>query len=724
MLSACGPAATSTPPSIPGDTIQPPTALPTVTNSPTPSPTPTPPYPVLSGTPLPSTDGAIEPGNLDEITEMAVFGKGPATQVLYAPDGSQLAVISPMGIYLYDPETLVLQAFQSTSTPIYSAAYTPDGVFLALGMESGNVQLVPVTGWGSPRIFEPARDDFAYAAQSVAVSNDGQLLAAGFRNGELHAWDISSGESLWSRENGRGGVHSLSFSPDDEALVVGSESGMVAMHAVEDGALLWSKEHDAEILQVAFSPDGETIASCGGDARAWDAHTGGLLYTIEECHETLAFSPDGSVLLVGSPEWPARVHLNFIDPATGEIDREIEQLGGSLVSAAFSLDGGNLATAVSSANAWHETTISIWDVASATQRVWTAHGTAAHGIAFSPDGELMAVGFAEGSIWLWRIRDGAIVYAFLPPATEDECGTWGAPGEHLVSVDFSPDGSTVYSMHANACVRSWSVSDGSLLQAIRGESGIMGPALSPDQEYMAAGAVVLMPGTPFITALWQVETGGTPVRMFNRQQISSLLAFSSDGEWLAAFFSDGLGSHSIRIYDVDSAQQLLEIDPLETLTGIQYLQGDTILACLDQQGNVRLWQTTDGSLIATAGIDQPGVEPVATSAFPPPPSSGQIPLPAGVEQQFSMEQAAALAFSSMGDILAGSGYPDGTSLWSIPDGAFLKRLEPLTLEFPLHDRWVGGNPSPIYSAAFSPDGRLLALGGENGEIWLWGIPQR
>jgi hypothetical protein len=39
-----------------------------------------------------------------------------------------------------------------------------------------------------------------------------------------------------------------------------------------------------------------------------------------------------------------------------------------------------------------------------------------------------------------------------------------------------------------------------------------------------------------------------------------------------------------------------------------------------------------------------------------------------------------------------------------------------------HDLWVGGNISSIYSAAFSPDGTLLALGGEDGEVWLWGIP--
>jgi hypothetical protein len=39
-----------------------------------------------------------------------------------------------------------------------------------------------------------------------------------------------------------------------------------------------------------------------------------------------------------------------------------------------------------------------------------------------------------------------------------------------------------------------------------------------------------------------------------------------------------------------------------------------------------------------------------------------------------------------------------------------------------HDLWVGGNISSIYSAAFSPEGTLLALGEEDGEVWLWGIP--
>ncbi|HEY69814.1 MAG TPA: PQQ-binding-like beta-propeller repeat protein [Anaerolineae bacterium] len=723
LLTSCGPPSAA-PVVTPSDTTHPPTLLPTAAISLTPSPTSIPPYPVLSGTPVPPIGGSIEVGNLDEITQLAVFSKGPAMQVLYAPDGSRLAVISPMGIYFYDPETLALKSFEPTSMQIRCAAFAPDGLSIVLGMENGTVQVVPMEGGGSGRIFEPAWDDFPYPTQSVAISNQGLLLAAGFRGGGIHTWDVNSGELLWSRESDHGDIQSMSFSPDDETLVVGSESGEVALYAVDDGAVLWSKEHDYAVSRVAFSPDGNTVASCGGDARAWDAQTGELRYTIEDCYDDLAFSPDGSVLLVGSPEWPARVYLNFAYPSTGEIYREIEQLGDSLINAAFSPDGCSLATVVNTASSWHETTIVIWDLASITQRVWTAHGAAAHSIAFSPDGELMAVGFAEGSVWLWRLRDGSIVHAFPPPTTEDDCGTWGAIGEHLVSVDFAPDGSQVYSLHANACVRSWSVSNGSLLHTMRGESGIMGPALSPNQEYVAAGGVVLIPDTPFITALWQVETGGTPIRMFNSQQVSPLLAFSSDGEQVAAFFSEDYNTSTIRIYDVSSARQLVEIDALEWLTGMRFMPGDTALASLDQHGTVRLWQTTDGTLISTLGGTPTEVEPVPTSAFSSPPGPGQIPLPQGMEQQFSLEQAAALAFSSMGDILAGSGYPDGLSLWSVPDGAFLKRLEPLAVEFPLHDHWVGGDISPIYSVAFSPDGRVLALGGLDGEVWLWGIPQR
>ncbi|MGD2253527.1 MAG: PQQ-binding-like beta-propeller repeat protein [Anaerolineales bacterium] len=659
---------------------------------------------------------------MDGLRRLAVWGKGPATQVLYAPDGSQLAVISPMGLYLYDPETLALNSFHASSIQVRCAAYASDGSSLVLGMENGTVQLRPVPDGEPSRVFEPAWDDFAYAAQSVAISNDGSLLAAGFRNGGVFVWQADSGELHWSSQNGHDGVLSMAFSPDDETLVTGAENGMVTLYMASDGAILWSMEHEVEVSRVAFSTDGETIASCGGDARAWDSETGELRYTLEDCHDDLAFSPDGLLLLVGSPEWPAKVDLVFANPATGGVSREIENLGGELISAAFSPDGASLATAISSADSRHETTIAIWDVASTRQRSWTSHGTSAQNLSFSPDGDLMAVGFAEGSVWVWGLQDGAIVHAFPPPTAEDDCGTWGAPGEHLVSVTFAPEGSTVNSLHANGCVRSWSVLDGSLLHTMRGNPQVIAAALSPSIEYMAAGAIVLEPARPFITALWRVETGGTPIRTFNSQESSPLVAFSSDGGRLAAFFTDGLDTNSIQIYDVNTGSRLLEIDALAWAMGMQFLPGDSMLAALGLDGTVRLWQTTDGALIATLENAQGGVEPVATPAYPSPPGQGQEPLPPGVEQQISLEFAAALAFSPGGEILASSEVPFGMSLWSIPDGYYLMRLEPLTVEFPLHDLWVGGNKSSIYSAAFSPDGQLLALGGENGEVWLWGIP--
>ena len=200
------PTVTSTP--TPTDTS---TATPTATSTPTPTIIPTtPPWiPVLAGTPVPQPSAAISPANADRVIQLARWGKGSISDVVFSPDGELLAVASSVGIYLYHADTLAEERFIATDSWVSSVAFSPDGELLASGSDDSTVRLWRVADGELVCTLE-GHTGWVY---SVAFSPDGELLASGSEDGTVRLWRVADGELVRTLEGHTGGGLSVSFSP-------------------------------------------------------------------------------------------------------------------------------------------------------------------------------------------------------------------------------------------------------------------------------------------------------------------------------------------------------------------------------------------------------------------------------------------------------------------------------------------------------------------------------
>ena len=131
----------------------------------------------------------------------------------------------------------------------------------------------------------------------------------------------------------------------------------------------------------------------------WDVATGTLQQILLAGRRydvtSVAFSPDGQTLASGSWE-----EIRLWDIATGTLQQTFHP--GYAWSVAFSPDGRTLASGSDYA------TIRLWNVATGTrQRALTGHTGAFFSVAFSPDGRTLASGSTDGTVHLWDIAPAA-----------------------------------------------------------------------------------------------------------------------------------------------------------------------------------------------------------------------------------------------------------------------------------------------------------------------------
>ena len=176
----------------------------------------------------------------------------------------------------------------------------------------------------------------------------------------------------------------------------------------------------------------------------WDAATGQLKQTLEyrSSVNTVAFSPDGSILVSGNDDGTVQVWNAVTWQPEKLIDASTSILS-SVAFVTFSPDGGTLASGIRRGGS----TIRLWDAATGQLKRTLNHWSSVRSVAFSPDGSTLASGGPNSAeIRLWDVVTGQLITTL-----EGHSGV-------INSVMFSPDGSALASGSSDHTVLLWDMS--------------------------------------------------------------------------------------------------------------------------------------------------------------------------------------------------------------------------------------------------------------------------
>ena len=322
-----------------------------------------------------------------------------------------------------------MRTLASTSGPVWSVAVSPNGKTIASGSWDGTIQLWHVS-IDNAKIPIRTLAGHSGAVWSVAISSDGKLLASGSADKTIKIWNLQTGELQKTLKGHAAGVFSIAFSPDNSLIASGSFDKTVKLWNIKQGksekyqrysyahsrgnSYGYSYEysyayshgfptrtllgHTQEVQSVAFSPDGQTLASgsTDGTVKLWNVNTGKAFRTLSDHTDavwSVAIAPDGKTLASGS--WDRTVKLWNLE--TGKIQRTLRGHSKQVHSIAFSPDGRTIASGDLGG------TIKLWSARHGCQKGTLKGHSDSVEISFPEDGKTMITGSFDDTIKLWTL---------------------------------------------------------------------------------------------------------------------------------------------------------------------------------------------------------------------------------------------------------------------------------------------------------------------------------
>ncbi len=667
-----------------------------------------------------SQDGTIKLWDVATRTNIATLRHPHFVEsVAFSPDGTTLASGAWVGnssadagtVWLWDVSTRQnIAKLERHNGRVNFVMFSPDGKTLASGSDDETVKLWDVATRTNIATLEGHRS----SVRSVAFSPDGAVLASGSEdnssgswNNSVKLWDVATGENIVTYRH----VDNIS-STYNPVFNIDKPSGQAQ-----------------SVHSVAFSPDGTTLASGAG---SWDGNGTVILW---DASEWMRSRPQTLVKISGDDQ-QGTSGAELVNPLVVEVrDQNGNVLAG--VSVMFNVTAGagklnekfTVENITTDANGRAQSTLTLGPnpgtntvkasvaglvtkievtfnaigigtpttpIVDGDYRIWHLPdgaiirlgkgrlGDSDRAVAFSPDGQLLAVASGIG-VWLYDV------------ATLRELVLLTGHTGRVEAVAFSPDGTMLASGSSSTYSRAlnlWNIATGENIATLGGynrtwQQSIRSVAFSPDGTTLAAGSYGEV-------NLWDVATKTNIATLEGQQKWVSSVAFSPDGTTLAS----GLSDDKVELWDIATRTNITTLRHPHLVESIAFSPDGTTLA--SGAGDVRLWDVATWTNVATLSNTGGAV------AFSP---DGTILATRGnlwdvaTRQNIATFEGAASSFSPDGKMLA-TRLGDGiVRLWDIAT------QNSVTIRHSIEVR----------SVAFSPDGTTLAYESGYRTVNLWDV---
>lgn len=370
--------------------------------------------------------------------------------IAMSPDDTRIATGGQDGtLRVWDRFTgqMVFQLYGHTSA-IRSVAWSADGKQIISASDDGSTRLWDARPGALQTRLTVGRER---AVHAVAWSPDGRYIASGDSLGRVTIWDAEQGEAVVTFET-TSDVLSLQWHPHRLWIAAGGgeQMGWVKVWDVINSRLLWEQTHEGPVWSIAWSNQGDRLASAGqNDSVVIHSEKGTLLTTLQgdtPLVRALAWSPDDQMILVGTKHGWARLWRT----RNGEETDQVVQQRADIRTAVWDVTGTHAMTGGA------DTMAIRWDMATGKEmQRFIGHTAMIRSLDWSLDRLRVVTAGNDGTVRIWNANDGNELIAFA-----DHVGA-------VWSVSWSPDGRKIVSGGEDGSLRIWDANPIQMQQAIR-----------------------------------------------------------------------------------------------------------------------------------------------------------------------------------------------------------------------------------------------------------------
>jgi WD40 repeat protein len=394
---------------------------------------------------------------------------------------------------------------------------------------------------------------------ALAFSPNGERLATVGLDRALRLWNVPRTQDVlalptpWESRR----LASLNFSPDGRLLFASNGEALSVLDVSEDWSVTTLAGHSRAVYSIDLVPGGEFLVSAGG---TYGEKTGEvILWNLETKQEVRRFQEQGDAIFCAacSPDgkYIASSSRNGVLNVSRLEDASIVFTLTGSYAVRFSPNGRKIAVADNSG------AVTIWDLES-RQAIRRIDAAGVRGLAFSPDGKLLAAACNRGSeragVRIWEVATGDRIHDF----TSDAKYAW--------RVAFNNDGTRV-AAGVDRTVKVWNLTSGKEEFSLEGHAGtVYSAAFNASGDRLVSGS-----GTNYNAA-------------------------PNPGPGSSSFFVHIPGE--VKLWDVSTGQEILTLNvPVLEVYDVAFSHDDKFLvaACgsylsFEQQGDVRIWETATG----------------------------------------------------------------------------------------------------------------------------------